>query len=591
MASEKKTASSAYAAAAVQVKLGRIPKFSPKLHKQSRQELSLRAKAAKEAAKLLLADSSASLERIKNSLSEKHGITYLKNSEILAFIPSSPRTAALRQSLLKSPTRTLSGVSPVAIMPPPAYCGGKCTYCPKGENAPQSYTGYEPTTMRAIQNHYSARLQVLARLRQYEQQGHTADKCHLIIMGGTFLYIDEKPRHAFMKEAFDTLNGKKSANMASAINENEFAPYRAIGVTYETRPDYGYEYHADEMLLLGGTQVELGVQSLSDRVYSLVRRGHKVADVIRSTSILKNSGFKMTYHMMPGLFSTPKQDVSYFKRLFTGDSFQPDMLKIYPALVIQGTVLYRQWKRGEFEPYDTEKAAEVLADATRHIPSYVRIPRIQRDIPSPLISAGVKNSNLRQIVEAKLAEKGEKCRCIRCREIGSAIRKKSEIGKLKLALQRIDYSASGGKEIFLSYEDSEKDLLAAFLRLRIPNESHRKEIDANAPLPSTYAYQSAPAEKRNEKFAYRKQSRDKPNVLASIVRELHVYGQEAAIGEYNPLKLQHTGLGRKLLAEAERITKQEFGLEKVAVISGPGARGYYRKFGYELDGAYMCKGV
>jgi elongator complex protein 3 len=175
----------------------------------------------------------------------------------------------------------------------------------------------------------------------------------------------------------------------------------------------------------------------------------------------------------------------------------------------------------------------------------------------PLISAGVKNSNLRQIVDRKLAEKGEKCRCIRCREIGTAVRKKSEIGKLKLSLERIDYKASKGKEIFLSYEDTEKDLLAAFLRLRIPASSHRSEINSHS----------------------------------SIVRELHVYGQEAAIGEYDPLKLQHTGLGRKLLAEAEIITGEEFGLEKVAIISGPGARGYYRKFGYSQDGPYMAKKI
>lgn len=607
MPQKKPSASSAYAAAALQQKLGRIPKFSPKRKRGSKADVSLRKKAAKEAALSLFASPFQNIARLKNSLSEKYGILYLKNSEILAFVPRSQENSSLRQMLLKSPTRTLSGVSPVAIMPPPAYCGGKCTYCPKGENAPQSYTGYEPTTMRAIQNNYSARLQILARLKQYESQGHTADKCHLIIMGGTFLYIGEKPRHAFMKEAFDTLNGKKSPALRQSIDSNEYAPYRAIGVTYETRPDYGYEYHADEMLSMGGTQVELGVQSLSDRVYALVRRGHTVADVVRSTAILRNAGFKLTYHMMPGLFSTPKQDISYFRSLFSGDSFQPDMLKIYPALVVQGTVLYNQWKNGEFQPYDTEKAAEVLADAARCIPPYVRIPRIQRDIPSPLISAGVKNSNLRQIVEQKLAERGENCRCIRCREIGSAIRKKSEIGKLKLELQRIDYKASGGKEIFLSYEDAEKDLLAAFLRLRIPRESHRGEIDLSAPSPASYSYQSAPAEKRDEKFAYLKQSRSKPNVLASIIRELHVYGQEAAIGEYNPLnrrlstqgassgrsplKLQHTGLGRKLLAEAERITRDEFGLEKVAVISGPGARGYYRKFGYALEGPYMCKEV
>jgi len=555
VAVKKKSAGSAYAAARLQAELGRIPAFEPKKREIGKGEAAPRRKAAKESAAILLENPKTDLPSLKNSLAVKYGIRYLKNSEILPFIPKS--NPSLRSLLLKSPTRTLSGVSPIAIMPPPAFCGGRCTYCPKGENAPQSYTGYEPTTMRAIQNAYSALRQVASRLKQYCEQGHGADKCHLIIMGGTFLCVDGKARHLFMKDAFDALNGKKSPSLQSAINANEHAPHRAIGVTFETRPDFGFESHADEMLSMGGTQVELGVQCLSDAVYRKVQRGHTVSDVVRSTKILRNAGFKLTYHMMPGLYSTPEQDISYFRRLFTSQDFQPDMLKIYPALVVQGTVLYNQWKKGEFEPYDTEKAAEVIANAARFIPPYVRIPRIQRDMPSPLISAGVKNSNLRQIVEKKLEERGEKCRCIRCREIGSAVRKRTPLGKLKLSLGRIDYSASGGKEIFLSFEDGEKDLLAAFLRLRIPKQSHRKEIDS----------------------------------VSSIVRELHVYGQEASIGEDNPLKMQHKGLGRKLLAEAERITSGEFSLEKIAVLSGPGARGYYRKFGYSPEGPYMAKKI
>jgi elongator complex protein 3 len=276
------------------------------------------------------------------------------------------------------------------------------------------------------------------------------------------------------------------------------------------------------------------------------------------------------------------------------------MLKIYPTLVVEGTALYQQWKKGEFSPYDTEQAAEVIANSTRFIPPYVRVPRIQRDIPSPLISGGVKNSNLRQIVDEKLKEMGQKCRCIRCREIGNAERKKEKLSKLKLELRRIDYAAGGGKEIFLSFEDEAQDLLAAFLRLRVPGESHRPEIDAHAASPSSYSYQSAPAEKRNPPktdspssspipFAYKPYKRGKPDVVSSIVRELHVYGQEAAIGEDAEGKMQHKGLGKKLLAEAQRITQEEAGLGKIAVISGPGVRGYYRKHGYFLDGPYMSK--
>jgi len=276
--------------------------------------------------------------------------------------------------------------------------------------------------------------------------------------------------------------------------------------------------------------------------------------VVRSTAVLRDCGFKICYHMMPGLFATPEKDVGYFKTLFSDARFQPDMVKIYPVLVMQGTPLYALWKRGKFAPYTTEEAAEVIANATRFIPPYVRVPRIQRDIPSPLVAAGVKNSNLRQIVDELLRERGEKCRCIRCREIGSEERKGRSMGKLKLELKRLDYSAAGGREIFLSFEDVEKDLIAGFLRLRIPHKPHREELASS-----------------------------------SVVRELHVYGQEASIGERSAEKEQHKGLGGKLLLEAERISREEAGVEKISVLSGPGARGYYRKSGYALAGPYMQK--
>jgi elongator complex protein 3 len=530
---------------------GSLPKFSPK--ERSFKDKA-RQPAAKEAADALARNPLQNMERLKNRISRAHGISYLKNSEILAFVPKAQ--AALRRALLKSPTRTLSGVSPIALMPPPTPCPGRCIYCPKGENAPQSYTGYEPTTMRAIECGYSARRQVEARIGQYTAQGHGTDKCHLIVMGGTFLCSPKASQEKFMLDAYNALNNRRSRTLRAAIDANERAPHRAIGVTFETRPDFGMEKEADAMLSMGGTQVELGVQALSDAVYRRVLRGHTVADVVRSTSVLRDSGFKICYHMMPGLFATPKQDAGYFKALFSDPRFQPDMVKIYPVLVMQGTPLHAMWKRGEFEPYTTEQAAQVIADATRFIPPYVRVPRIQRDIPSPLVAAGVKNSNLRQIVDELLRERGEKCRCIRCREIGSEERKGKIAGKLALEMKRREYSAAGGKEIFLSFEDEGKDLLAGFLRLRIPHAPHREELSSS-----------------------------------SIVRELHVYGQEAGIGERSAEKEQHKGLGGKLLAEAERISRDEAGMEKISVLSGPGARGYYRKSGYALAGAYMQKKI
>jgi elongator complex protein 3 len=528
-----------------------LPEFSPEKKDGGSRK---RREAAREAAKALLGEPELDIAGLKNRLALKHGTSYLRNSEILAFVPRGK--AALRQRLLKSPTRTLSGVSPVAIMPRPWPCPGRCIYCPKGENAPQSYTGFEPATMRAIQCGYSAARQVGARLKQYSALGHETGKCHLIVMGGTFLCSPAERQQAFMKEAYEALNGRKARTLPEAIDANGSAPHRAIGVTFETRPDFGYEKEADAMLAMGGTQVELGVQTLSDLVYRKVRRGHTVADVVRSAQVLRDCGFKLCFHMMPGLFATPSQDAGCFGQLFSDERFRPDMLKIYPVLVMKGTPLYDMWKRGEFEPYSTEQAAEVVAEAMSAVPPYVRIPRVQRDIPSPLVAAGVKNSNLRQIVDERLRQQGKKCRCIRCREIGSVERSGAAAGKLSLSLGRIDYSASGGREVFLSFEDKEKDLLAGFLRLRAPGRPHRHELKGSA-----------------------------------VVRELHVYGQEASIGEGSARKMQHHGLGERLLREAEEIARDEFGLGKLSVLSGPGARGYYRRLGYSLAGAYMQKEI
>lgn len=529
--------------------------FARKKEKRSFRLEEGRREAAKYAAKMLVGGKS-SLEEIKKRTSEKFGLKgVLRNSDMLSVLSQKQRTRKILRLLLKTPTRTLSGVSPVAIMPKPYPCVGKCTYCPKGVDAPQSYTGFEPMTMRAMQNGYNPHLQVRVRLQQYSQQGHPTDKCHLILMGGTFLAVPKAYRHEFLKGCFDEFNGFEAKTFEEAKKANEKAKHRIIGATFETRPDWCFEKEIDDALYLGGTQMELGVQTLSDEVYRKVQRGHTVADVAKATKLLKNSAFKVGYHMMPGLFATPQEDEEYFRMLFDDERFRPDMLKIYPAMVLKGTPLYKQYERGEFVPYSTETAAEVIARITKYIPKYTRVMRVQRDIPSTIVEAGVKNSNLRQLVDGKLKEMGLKCECIRCREIGSEERGARKIGKINLKMERMDYGASGGEEVFLSFEDRGKDALAGFCRLRIPHESHRKEITPKS----------------------------------ALVRELHVYGSEVAIGKDEKGKTQHRGIGKKLLEEAERIAGEEFSMNKMVVISGVGAREYYYKLGYAADGVYVSK--
>ncbi|NYZ78679.1 tRNA uridine(34) 5-carboxymethylaminomethyl modification radical SAM/GNAT enzyme Elp3 [Candidatus Micrarchaeota archaeon] len=516
-------------------------------------------KAGEDIARLILGGkikNRVELWEAKGRASEKYGVArVVRNSAVLERIPEGKRTRKVVELLRIKPMRTVSGVNVIAVMTK-GECPGKCIYCPRGENAPKSYTGKEPAAMRAIQNDYDPFRQVDSRVRQLEEIGHRVSKCELIVMGGTFNYMPAEYESWFIKRCFDAMNGFKSKNLEEAQLANEKAARRVVGLTIETRPDWAGKKEVDELLRYGATRIELGVQTLSDAVYRKVNRGHGVKEVVNATQVCKDSLLKVLYHMMPGLFADKKEDVRIFRKLFEDERFRPDMLKIYPCLVMERTKLYDLWKKGEFKPYSAEEAADVIADAMKFVPRYVRVMRVQRDIPSYLIADGVKKSNLRQIVEQRLAEEGRRCQCIRCREIGYRISKngvKPDMGSVKL--NRIDYDASEGKEIFLSFDEMKHDALIGFLRLRIPSEKeHRKEL-------------------KN----------------AGGVRELHVYGEMLPVGEKRKKEFQHMRFGRRLLEEAEKIANEEFDCRKLAVISGVGARDYYFKLGYKRDGPYVSK--
>ena len=475
-----------------------------------------------------------------------------KNSRILEAFPKGKLTPKIAALLKRKPMRTLSGVAPVAVMVRPGgSCRWGCIYCPYTGNAPKSYTGSEPAARRARDNDFSPERQVKSRLGQFALNGHPTDKCDVIVMGGTFLAMDPKYADEFVKGIYEGLNGRKTNGLVEAKKMNEGASHRMAGLTFETRPDVCGKKEIERMLEYGGTKVELGVQNPSDGIYRKINRGHSVADVAKATALLKDAGLKVAYHIMPGLpGSSPSKDVEMFRKVFADGRFRPDMLKIYPTLVIPHTGLEKMMEAGEFTPYRTGEAAEVIAQAYKYIPEYVRVMRIQRDIPSDLISEGVKKSNLRELVEKRAQELGIQINEIRHREAGL-----SGLGAGKPELARMEYDASGGREIFLSMEDKKSGALSAFLRLRIPKRSWKKEIGGSA----------------------------------AIVRELHVFGQETPLGERG--EVQHRGLGSALLSEAERIAFGEFGKQKMAVISAVGVRKYYFARGYSPEGPYVSKEI
>ncbi len=462
--------------------------------------------------------------------------------------------------LVRKPVRSISGIRVVTVVTEDKTCAwGKCIYCPKFD-APKSYTGLEPAIQRAKRNNYDAFLQVKDRLEQYKLMGHLSEKnkIEIIILGGTFMGMPKSYRENFVKGIFDALNDRISSSLEEAKRVNEtFASNKCVNFIVETRPDFCFEEHVDEMLSYGVTGVEIGVQSVYEDVLRLVRRGHGVEEVVRATKVARNAGLKVGYHIMPNLpGSSVEKDLKMFKELFSNPNFRPDYLKIYPTLVLENTELYEMWKRGEYKPYGFEELLELLAECKKYVPKYCRIQRLGRDIPSTKIVAGYKKTNLREYVKRKCKELGIECKCIRCREAGFKLRDGKRISWEDVELCRLDYEANGGREIFLSFEDVSNDILLGFLRLRIPPDSHREEIDGST----------------------------------SIVRELKVVGFHVGIDETPASwQVQHRGFGRKLLEEAERISRDEFGKEKIVVISGIGVRNYYRKLGYELEGAYMRK--
>ena len=485
------------------------------------------------------------------------------NSDLLQRVPSS-ELVRLKPLLTGKQIRSASGVTTVAVMPKPYACPhGKCTYCPGGpdEGVPRAYTGKEPAVMRALQYEYDPYLQVQSRVSQLHAIGHSVDKVELILVGGTFPFLPRNYQEDFVKRCLDALNGVDSTSLEQAKTLAESANVRNVGITVETRPDWSRKGHVDHMLSIGVTRVEIGVQTLYDDVYEKIHRDHTVADVVQATQALKDSGIKVGYHMMLGLPGCDaKRDLDAFRRIFEDPNFRPDMLKIYPCLVTPGTQLYEEWKRGEYTPYSTEQAAKLIAEIKQYVPRWVRIMRIQREIPLDGIADGVKHGNLRQLVQQELEHRNMNCHCIRCREVGINYLKNGESPDTeRIQLIRVDYEGSGGTDVFLSFEDPENDILVGYIRVRMPSEkAHRPEI----------------AEQNT-----------------AIIRELHVFGPTVPVGEKLAGAFQHMGYGAKLLAEAERISREEYDHRRMLVISALGTKEYYSRFGYVNDGPYVSKNI
>jgi elongator complex protein 3 len=487
------------------------------------------------------------------------------------------RDTVLDRILIRRGVRSMSGVAIVTVLTKPYACPGKCVYCPTEAIMPKSYLSNEPAAMRALMNDFDPWRQVETRLRALTENGHDADKIELIVKGGTWSAYAWEYRQWFIKRCFDAANAfgsrrqRRTSSLAEAHDANETAHHRIIGLTLETRPDWITPDEVIRLRELGCTRVELGVQSVDDRILTLTKRGHDVASVVRAARLLKDAGYKTDFHMMPQLpGATPKSDLAEMREIFDDPRFRPDMIKIYPCVTVELAELHEWWKDGRYVPYPDKDLIEMLVKAKTFVPRYCRISRLIRDIPSTSIVAGNAVTNLRQVVQATMKGRGLRCACLRCREIGRAIQEEPRLATLKPVLFDDEYVANAGTEHFLSFEDRKRRAVFAFCRLRIP--SFAKE-PGGQPLDAEVA----------ELWKRMPEIRG-----AAFVRELHTYGHLVPIAGRDPDASQHKGMGKALMAEAERLARKA-GCRTIAVIAGVGVRGYYRKLGYRRRGTYMLK--
>lgn len=506
------------------------------------------------------------LTALKRHYAEISGQPMINNSQLLSAYSKlitagkiAPNETFLKL-LRRRSIRTMSGVAPVAVLTKPWPCTGNCLYCPQQSDVPTSYLSNEPAVMRAMHCHYNPHKQVNYRLRALLANGHQPNKIELIVIGGTWSYLPLKYQYWYIANCFAAANtyGHKERHyrqnlsleqLKLAVTKeqkiNESALYRIIGLTLETRPDCLTPEELDNFRFLGCTRVEIGVQAIDDQILALNRRTANVASITKATKLLRDWGFKITYHFMPALpGSTPDHDIEMYRQLFTDSRFQPDQIKFYPTVVVKGSQLYEWWKNDQYQPYSNEELIRVIRACKELTPTYVRIIRLIRDIPEESIEAGNKITNLRQIIQ----QQGVHCQCIRCREAGETT---AELNQLKLVIKK--YPAGTGQEYFISWESLDQQKLFGFCRLRLPQNTENKHL-------------------RN----------------CAIIRELHVYGQLQPVGTKGTV--QHRGLGQRLIAEAEKIAQRQ-GYPKMAVISGIGVRNYYRKFGYRLHHTYLIKPV
>ncbi|KAG5183177.1 ELP3 like acetyltransferase [Tribonema minus] len=518
-----------------------------------------------------------------------HKFTPTKNVLNHIHRSSGKKSATLDRLLITKQVRSMSGVLVVTLLtsPHPSYtdpvtgkrhvqrfsCKHNCYYCPnepahEGNNfvpQPRSYLHDEPGVLRANRCGFDSVTQFRDRISVYVINGHPIDKIEVLVLGGTWSEYPRPYQEEFIRDIFYAANTTfedrvERLSLKEELTRNMDAQARVIGITLETRPDTINLEEIERLRSYGCTRLQIGVQHTDDAILTKISREHAVADTIAAIRLLKDNCFKVDIHLMPNLpGATVEGDEAMFTRVLQDPDLQADQWKIYPCSVVPWTVIEKWHREGTYIPYADSDLLEMLMRVKSRVHPWIRLNRVIRDIPNQYISGGCATTNMRQMLQQRMAKRGEFCKCMRCREV-----RNQEFKDPTLTVRR--YAASGGTEYFISFESPDEKVLYGFLRLRIPSRRSQCLLELKG---------------------------------CALIRELHVYGKlkevteggrgrEQGGGKGVKDASQHQGLGSQLLAKAEDIALS-YGYGKLAVISGVGVRRYYERFGYELGETYQIK--
>ncbi len=328
--------------------------------------------------------------------------------------------------------------------------------------------------------------------------------------------------------------------LEDVIAENETADVRNVATTFETKPDWCDPEQIDRMLDLGATNVEVGVQTTFERINREMHRGHGVQASIDANRRLRDSAFKVGFHMMPGQPGMTKEMcVEDFRQLFENSDWRPDYLKIYPTLVVRDTITYDMWRRDEYEPLDNEEAADVVAEVMDMIPRTPDFSASNATSRRTSSTPGVWKSNLRQLAGTRMEERDWTC------DVSAAGGRTQRRRRREHRTRRRDLRGRGGTEHFISFEDFE-------------NESSSASVGFGSPRPGAPGVTGRRNRPRTPRLRQRRRRRQEgddedPSTRATVVTARESGG-----------------------------TRPRRRLPKLAVISGIGVRSTYReKLGYK----------